>query len=235
MQKTGISIILPCYNEGSIFKSSVSEIISTLRTLGTQWEIIFVEDVSSDETKKTVLEILKSNKNCRAIFHRQNEGRGKTVSDGIKNSKGEICGFLDVDLEVSASYIPIFVKEIENGFDMAVGKRFYDQESSSFVRFVASKMYALIVKVFLGLPISDTEAGYKFFRKDKILPVVNKTLDKNWFWDTEVCARAHLAGLKISQVPVLFVKKPQKKSTVRLLPDTFKYLAAIVRFRLNGK
>src|SRR3989344_2086234 len=252
MRKPEISIILPCYNEGSTFERSVAKIISVLGKIEQNWEIIFVEDKSTDETKKTVEKLAREIENAqlrassaktavkaeqgyarqaRAIFHTKNEGRGKSVSDGIKAAKGIICGYLDVDLEVSASYIPLFVEEIEKGSDMVIGKRFYEGNFKSMIRFMASKFYSTLVKTILNIPIEDTEAGYKFFKSHKILPILSKVQDKHWFWDTEICTRAYWKGLKISQVPVLFVKRKDKKSTVKLIPDSWNYLIKLLKFK----
>lgn len=235
MRKLAVSVILPCYNEGPTFKASVQQIIKVLSSLKKPWEIIFVEDKSTDKTKITVENLVKQILNSKAIFHTRNQGRGKSVSDGIRASRGKICGYLDVDLEVSLNYIPLFVEEIEKGVDIAIGKRFYESGIKSLGRLLASKTYALIVKVLLKIPIEDTEAGYKFFRRSKILPILAKTKNKEWFWDTEICARAYFAGLRISQIPVLFVRRTDKKSTVRLLPDSWSYIKNIIRFKAMTK
>ena len=233
MQKVDLSLILPCYNEGPTFFESVSKIVSVLKTTKYRWEVIFVEDKSTDNTRISVEKIVKKIPQSRAIFHKENVGRGKSVSEGIMESKGKICGFLDVDLEVSESYIPLFISEVEKGADVVVGKRFYDK--GSFLRFISSKVYALIVRMLLNLPVSDSEAGYKFFRRKSIRTILPKVLDKKWFWDTEICARAHAAGLKVTEIPVLFVRRPEKKSTVRLFPDTLDYLKAIIKFKMQSK
>ena len=235
MQKVEVSIILPCYNEGPTFEGSVNKIIRTLNRLGESWEIIFVEDKSVDKTRETVEKLVKKYKNTRAIYHLTNQGRGRSVSDGIRAARGKICGFLDVDLEVSESYIPLFIEEIKKGSDVIIGKRFYEGGLKSFIRFMASKTYALAVKFLLNMPIEDTEAGYKFFRRSKILPVLKRVHDKHWFWDTEVCVRSYFANLKISQVPVLFVRRQNKKSTVKIIPDTWAYLIKLIKFRSEIK
>src|SRR3990170_5569601 len=141
MSKIHLSIIIPCYNEGPTFEDSVEKIVTVLKTQKKKWEMIFVEDKSVDDTKKTVEKLTQKYKNIRAIFHKKNEGRGKSVSDGIKTARGDICGYLDVDLEVSERYIPLFISEIEKGFDLVVGKRFYEGEGLETVpRFLASKV-----------------------------------------------------------------------------------------------
>ena len=232
MAKVNLSIIIPCYNEGSTFTKSVDKIVQELKNINLGWEIIFVEDKSTDDTKSAVEILIKGIKNARAIFHKKNEGRGKSVSDGIKTARGDICGYLDIDLEVSERYIPLFAKEIEHGFDFAVGKRFYEGGGlSAILRFLASKTYAIAVKYIVDIPVEDTEAGYKFFRKAKILPILAKVKSKHWFWDTEICAFAHWNGLSITQIPVLFKRRYDKKSTVRLIPDTIDYIKNLIRIK----
>ena len=231
MNTVDVSIILACYNEGPTLEDSVRRIIAACQKLRKGWEIIFVEDKSTDETGETVKSLERKIKNSKTIFHKKNMGRGKSVTDGIIAARGDICGYLDVDLEVSEKYIPLFVREIEKGFDMAVGRRFYEKGLASLTRFLASKIYAFLVNNLLKVPVSDTEAGYKFFRRSKILPVLLRVGDNHWFWDTEICARAYLSGLSISEIPVLFTRRTDKKSTVRLVPDTIDYLLAIIRFR----
>lgn len=231
MAKVDVSVILACYNEGTTFGKSVGKIVSVLEQTRKKWEIIFVEDKSGDDTKKSVEKLTSKIANSKAIYHQKNLGRGKSVSDGILASKGDICGYLDVDLEVSADYIPIFIEEIEKSSDVVVGRRFYEGTLKSIARFIASKTYATIVKFLLKIPIEDTEAGYKFFKRKIILPILKKTKDREWFWDTEICARSFWGGLKISQVPVLFIRRGDKKSTVRLVSDTWNYLTKIIKLR----
>lgn len=236
MPKVDLSIIIPCYNEGPTFTKSVGKIVQELKNMNLEWEIIFVEDKSTDDTPKLVEKLVKKHKNSRSIFHKKNEGRGKSVSDGVKAAKGPICGYLDVDLEISPSYIPLFVKEIEKGNDLVMGKRFYEGGGlNSILRFLASKIYAIFVKYIVDIPIEDTEAGYKFFRRTKILPILTKVKSKHWFWDTEICALAHWSGLSITQVPVLFKRRYDKKSTVKLIPDTIDYIKNLIRLKSKLK
>ena len=226
-----VSLILACYNEGSTFEKSINQIVNVLKKDVRDWEIIFVEDKSDDDTKIIVEKLVKEIKNARAIYHFKNQGRGKSVADGIRVAKGDICGYLDVDLEVSASYIPLFIKEIEDGADLVVGKRFYEGGLKNLTRFVSSKVYAIAVKSILKLPVDDTEAGYKFFRRSKIVPLLTKVKSKHWFWDTEICVIANLKNLRVEQIPVLFKRREDKKSTVKLFPDTIDYLKNLIRLK----
>src|SRR3989344_376833 len=231
MVKVEVSLILACYNEGSTFEKSINQIVNVLKKDVRDWEIIFVEDKSDNDTKKSVEKLVKEIKNARAIYQFKNQGRGKSVADGILAAKGDICGYLDVDLEVSASYIPLFIKEIEDGADLVVGKRFYEGGLKNLTRFVSSKVYAIAVKSILKSPVDDTEAGYKFFRRSKIDPLLGKVKSKHWFWDTEICMIANSKNLRVEQIPVLFKRRKDKKSTVKLFPDTIDYLKNLIRLK----
>ena len=235
MRKIDYSLILTCYNEGPTFEKSLNKIYSLIRGLNGNWEIIFVEDGSIDNTKQVIERFVVENTNVRTIYHKRNLGRGKSVADGIMAAEGKVCGYMDVDCEVSPSYIPIFIKELEKGNDVVVGKRFYEGDFKSMPRVIASVAYAQMIKFFLNLPVDDTESGYKFFRRKSILPILKKTRDKHWFWDTEICARAHRAGLAIGQVPVLFIRRPEKNSTVKLFKDSFRYFVSLIKFYLEIK
>lgn len=228
------SLILPIYNEGPILEENIGLIVKQLSKIKKNWEIIFVEDKSTDGSDKLLKRLLPQLKNSKTIFHSKNQGRGQAVKDGILSAKGDICGFLDIDLEVSEKYIPEFIKKIESGFDLVVAKREY-QDGKALQRVIASKGYKLLVRSLLKLPLSDTESGYKFFNRKKILPVLKQTQDKGWFWDTEICALAVLNNLKLGDIPVLFIRKTHKQSTVRLIPDTIDYLKKILEFRRKIK
>lgn len=225
------TLILPCFNEGDTFEKSVNKIIAELKKNKRSWEIVFVEDKSTDDTKFAVEKFIKANKNVRAIFHKKNMGRGRSVADGIIASKFPICGFMDVDCEVSPSYIPLFIDEIKSGSDLVVGTRFYEKGFASISRVAASKVYSFIVKMILDIPVGDTEAGFKFFNKKNILKVLKSVKDEGWFWDTEICARSYWKGLKVSEVPVLFVRRHEKKSTVNLFSDSIDYFVKLINFR----
>lgn len=232
--KIEFSLVLPCYNEGPTFEDNVSRITGELKGLKS-WEIIFVEDKSDDDTKASITKLLKQIKNSRAIYHLKNEGRGKSVRDGILAAKGEVCGFIDVDCEISPTYIPIFIEEIKKGADMAIATRYYESKPHAIVRLISSKVYSMAVSALLKAPFADTEAGFKFFRRRSILPVLGKTYDNGWFWDTEICMMAHFAGLKIVQVPVLFIRREDKKSTVKLIPDSLRYFRMLLKFRIEHR
>lgn len=228
-----VSLVLPCYNEAEHFETSVDRIIDVLDRTDFSWEILFIDDKSRDETPLLIKNYIGRHrrKHLSVYFHQINKGRGETVAEGIERSQGRIVGYIDIDLEVLPDYIPRFAQAIENGFDVAAGWRIYDFTFRSLPRWIASKGYNLVRDQILGTTIKDTEAGYKFFRRKKILPILKKCLSPGWFWDTEIMVQSEKSKLKIEQIPVVFIRRFDKTSTVRLLPDTFVYLKELWKFK----
>lgn len=232
-----LSLVLACYNEGEIFTQSVKEIISVIDKTDWSYEIIFIDDASVDNTVQLIKQALKRypRKHLSALYHAQNQGRGNTVTDGFLKAQGKIVGFIDVDLEIPAWYIPRAVEAIQIGADAAIGWRVYDLNLKGVIRWFASKGYMWLRAQTLGIKLKDTESGFKFFRRDKILSVLNRCRDPHWFWDTEIVARSLQAGLKFTEIPVVFIRRQDKTSTVKLLPDTLDYLKKIIYYRQQLK
>ena len=93
----------------------------------------------------------------------------------------------------------------------------------------------MMVRRLLHLPIHDTEAGYKFFKRQKILRVLSAVRDPHWFWDTELVARAYQSRLRIVELPVQFIRNVKKTSTVKPFHDSLRYIIAILQFRRREK
>lgn len=229
--KVDVSIVLACYNEGPTLEQSLNTVQDTMSKTKYSWEVICIDDNSSDDTANIINKFASKNKNFSTIYHKKNKGRGATVREGMLKSRGEVTGYIDVDLEVDAVYIPKFVQTIKSDVDVAIAHRIYKEEIIGVLRWLASKLYVIVVRSVLGLDFKDTEAGYKFFNRKKIIPVLKKTKNNGWFFDTEVLAESSVAGLKINEIPVLFVRRPDKKSTVRLIPDTIDYIKAITAYK----
>jgi len=227
------TLILPCYNEGEHFEASLKRIIAVLSSSGLAWEVLLIEDKSTDDTAKRIKKALKKKwpVSINAIFHSMNLGRGASVGEGLLQAKGDLTGFIDIDCEIDPKYIPSFIDKLQQGQDIVCARREYKSSISGVFRFLASKVYMLVSAIVLQTTPADTEAGYKFFRKNKIIPVVRKIHDTKWFWDTEVMILANFHGLKIVYIPTIFTRRSDKTSTVYLFSDTIDYLKKLLAFR----
>lgn len=233
MKKIEFSLILPCYNEAEHISKSVNSIIAVLKRLNYSFEIIFIDDKSNDKTR-ALLKVIKTKYKFIPItmtFHHKNIGRGATVSEGVKKAKGDVVGFIDIDCEISPIYIPIFIDSVYAGYDVVTAHRIYEFNLLALHRWFASKIYSYLIKNIFKLKLNDTEAGYKFFNKDRIMPILKQIKDSHWFWDTEILVKASLSGLKVKEIPAVFIRRKDKTSTVKIIPDTIKYFKNIIRLK----
>ena len=228
-----VSVVIACYNEEETLLRSFDEIKETLEDLGGPFEIIFVDDLSRDRTREVLAHIAEANRDLdiRILLHERNLGRGATVTDGFRAARGQVAGFLDVDLEVHCRYIPSLVRAIQKGADIATLRRIYALQLSSLDRYVMSRGYSFLVRRLLGVSLRDTETGFKFFNRERALPIIDAIRDPGWFWDTEFMVRAARRGLRIVEVPGAYIRRADKTSTVRGLRDSVRYFGKLLAFR----
>ena len=228
-----LSLVLACYNEAEHLRASFADIRETLEQTGRPFEVLFVDDASRDGTREILREIVAGHPglDLRVILHEGNRGRGATVTDGFRAARGEIAGYLDVDLEVHCRYIPSLVRVIEGGADVATVRRIYALQLRSLDRYFMSRGYSFLVRHLLGVPFRDTETGFKFFRRARVLPLLDAIDDGGWFWDTEFMVRAARRGLHVVEIPGAYIRRADKASTVRGLRDSARCFLALLRFR----
>lgn len=235
INKPELSIILPCYNEVEHINKSIPELIELLNNTKINYELILIDDCSKDKTKEEIKKLAKKYSEIRWKTHYKNIGRGGTVTEGIKESKGEIVGFMDIDLEISPEYIlPSYLK-IKRGYDIVTAKRIYKFNIKKIMRWITTKGYNYLMKRMLKVPFKDTEAGFKFFNKKRIIPILDEIKDKKWFWDTEIMVRSYYKKYKIKEIPMLFIRKNNKTSTVKLFKDSLDYFNNLIRFKKEIK
>ncbi len=224
--------------------SSVSRIRAVLDRSGFFYELIFVDDASRDGTQELITSMThvspKANPRgrgaltpgvSRSLFHTRNLGRGRTVADGIRAAKGTVVGYMDIDCEVDPVYMPKMVSMIlARKADVVIGKRLYRTSPKAIVREILSRGYQWLSDKMIGTGGLDTETGYKFFSRKKILPVLAKAKHPGWFWDTEIMVYAKRAGLMIVEEPVLFLRRFDKQSSVNIFRDTIEYVIQLWRF-----
>jgi glycosyltransferase involved in cell wall biosynthesis len=226
-----LSLVLPCYNEASHFSDSIVEIVRTLDAAELEYEIILIDDRSTDATAQQIRSYLSSQpkRNIRAYFHDTNQGRGATVAEGIRRANSTYVGIIDIDLETPPQFIPAALDAlVSDSTGMVLGNRKRGRALESPLRFVMSIVYRWLVRLLLKTDSLDTEAGFKFFRRDLILPVLDEVQNSHWFWDTEITVLAQAKGLRIYSLPVTFSRDLTKQSTVRPFHDSWRSFASLL-------
>lgn len=235
MSDPQLSIVLACYNEEEILENSFRELRDTLLRFDRSVEIVLVDDLSRDRTRLLIDKLVAAHQDLdlRVILHDVNRGRGATVTDGFRAARGQIAGYLDIDLEVHCRYIPSLVQAIEAGADIATVRRIYAFQLRYIDRYFMSRGYSSLVRRLLGTRLHDTETGFKFFRRDRLMPIIDEIEDGRWFWDTEFMIRSERKGLRIAEIPGAYVRREDKTSTVSGLRDSIDYFVRLMRFRAS--
>lgn len=233
MTPPDLSLVLPCFNEATHLRASAAELSSVLERSGLRYEIVFVDDCSRDGTRALLPDICGAIPHARFLLHDRNLGRGGAFKTGFRATQGRVTGFIDVDLEVPARYIPEAVREIiHRGADIATGRRQYQlQQAGALHRVALSRGYHAISRALLGVRVKDSEAGFKFFNRATTAELISATQSDGWFFDTEVIVLAERAGLSIREVPVPFLRREDKASTVRIARDVGHYVIELHRLR----
>jgi len=228
-----ISIILTCYNEGNLLEPGVNRLIKLFDLTKLDYEIVIVDDYSTDGSRERISDLATKHKQVRAIYHEENKGRGAAVTMGIKASFGRVVGYSDLDFSSDPVYIIKLYQKIMDGADIATASRVYKLDLKSINvlhRYILHKGYKALVKLMFRTRLTDTETGCKFFNRRSIMTYIDEVKDKKWFWDTEVMIRGYFHEMKISEIPTLFIRRPETGSTVRVVRDTRRYLVSLILF-----
>lgn len=237
MDNPQLSLVLACYNESQHLANSFNRLKDILSYANFTYEIIFVDDKSEDNTVDIINKIIKTYPTIRfkQILHDKNMGRGRSVTDGFKIAQGDIVGYIDVDLEIDATYIYSFYHAIIHGYDMAIGERVSRFSFYSIPRFFTGRGYNMLMRLFINLPLHDTESGIKFFKRQSLMAILDDIRDPHWFWDTEICTVAYKTGYKIKEIPCIYARNRNKRSTVKLFSDSIYYLKKLYKLRKQHK
>lgn len=232
MQKSVLSVIVPAHNEGHVLKANVKRLEKVLSQFFDDFEIIISEDGSTDNTVK-IAKSLKS-KRVRLLSNGKRLGKGAAIMSAASYAKGNTMVFMDADLASDPVNVKGLVDYIDEGAAVVIGSRYLKESKAKRdpVRYIASKGFNLLVRVMLGSRLSDHQCGFKAFRKDLVLPVIEKIEERGWFWDTELLVRAQRDGLNVKEIPIEWKEAPG--SSFRLWHDSTKMGLGLLKFKIKN-
>jgi glycosyltransferase involved in cell wall biosynthesis len=195
---SSLSIFFPFWNEERNIEKVVKKAIVVAPTVADKWEIIMVDDGSSDKTYAIAQELAAKNKNLRAITHQPNRGYGAALKEGFINAKYDYIVFNDGDGQFDFSEVTKFIEKIGEA-DLVIGVRKVRQDHP--IRHILMTMLKAWDFIFFGFMFKDIDCGFKMFRKDSLQKIMPYTAE-GAMYTTELLARAKRAKLKIAQVEV---------------------------------
>ncbi len=221
MDNIEVSIVLPAYNEAGRIEDTVEKTACALRGITPSFEIIIAEDGSKDGTDRISESLAKKYDFVVHLHSDERQGRGRALNRAFKVSKGEILGYIDVDLATDMKHLREFVQFIRNGYDFATGSRMLPESNVKrpFKRGLASKGFNFLTRLMLGSRLYDHQCGFKSFKRSSLFEIMDNVKDTHWFWDTELFVRAQRAGYRVKEFPVEW--KHGGATKVNLIRDVF--------------
>jgi glycosyltransferase involved in cell wall biosynthesis len=193
-----LSVFFPFWNEQENIETVIKKAIPVLGKVADKWEIIMVDDGSSDKTLEIAKELAKQDSRLSVVSHTENRGYGAALKTGFATAKYNLVVFNDGDGQFDLAEVTKFLERIENA-DMAIGYR--KKRLDNPFRHVLMNMLKVWDLVLFGFHFKDIDCGFKLFKKEalnKILPFKSEGA----MITTEILAKAKKARLKIAQVEV---------------------------------
>lgn len=207
-----LSIIIPAYNESKNLRNGVlDQVNSYLLNQVYSYEVIIVDDGSKDETVKILKDLIKGYKNFKLIEN-PHGGKAITVMTGLIASMGEKALFTDMDQATPINQIEKIMPKFNDGYDIVIGQR-AGRKGAPLVRKLYALGFVILRNLMLGLPVKDTQCGFKAFTREVINEIFPSLLIKwknisaknaavNAGFDSEMLFIARKRNFKIAEVPV---------------------------------
>ena len=165
MPAKDISLIIPLNNEEAVIGHFYSRLKDSLNQIGKSYEVIFVDDGSSDGTYNKLIELCSFDKNCNILKLDKNYGQSTALWVGINFSGGDVIISMDGDLQHDPFDLSKFIDKIYSGYDMVIGRRVYRADNFIIRRLfslLGNKIFSLL---FMG-KLHDPSSSYRAFRKE---------------------------------------------------------------------
>ena len=224
-----VSFIIPAYNEEPRLKGSLEKVLRYCNSAGFTYEIIIVDDGSSDGTIETCREFA----NVRVISQPRNMGKGAAVRTGMLAAEGDYRIFSDADLSTPIHETQKILNFLKAGYDVCIGSRALDSSMikvhQPFYREFMGKTFNRIVQMLVVKGIRDTQCGFKGFTAAAAENVFSKALINGFGFDVEILYLAKLSGLKIMETPVEWYN--DERSKVDPIKDPLRMFGEILKIR----
>lgn len=229
-----ISLVIPTFNEEKRLRASLELLVEFLKNFKFDTEIVIADDGSSDKT----IEIAKSFegriKNFKIVGLGKNTGKGFAVNQGFFHSKGDIVIFTDADFSTPIKEVSKLVEPLMTGYDIAIGSRALDRSTvkrhQNIFREMMGRAFNILVRTLTVKGISDTQCGFKGFRREVSQTLFEKQTIWDFGFDVELLYLAQKQGLKIIEVPVLWFNDP--RSSVNPIRDSVRAFFDLIKIRL---
>lgn len=230
-----VSIVIPAYNEEKRLGATLTRVHEWLRKHFERFEVIVVDDGSSDATTGIVEAFAASAPQVRLIRIRENSGKGCAVRTGMLSAEGENLVFTDADLSTPIEEVDKALDLLRQGFDVVIGSRALPgsdvQVRQNVVRETMGRIFNIFVRVLVGLPFGDTQCGFKCYTRKAAREIFSRAVVKGFAFDVETLALAGRLGFRAIDMPVRWINSPESK--VKMFSSAVQMIWELLSIRLN--
>lgn len=225
-EKIYLSVILPVYNEEKLIESTLFGVAEYLKAQNYRYEIIAIDDGSTDNTKSILTGLQNKIENLRTIFDDNNFGKGFVVRRALLAARGKFRLFMDSDNSTDISEVKKFLEVMEKEADVAIGDRTLASsiilKHQATYKKILGNIGNLFVRALIIPDIKDTQCGFKCFKEEVVEDIFPMLEINRWAFDMEILSLASKCGYKIKTIPVIW--KDRRESRVKILDYLFTLL-----------
>jgi len=197
---------MPAYNEGSHLRQSIQRTHQQLERMTRDFEIVVVDDGSTDNTAEVLDQVAKDLKGVITVKLGQNQGKGHALRKGFEHVTGDLVFFLDADMDLPPEQMPGFLEVMEEEqADVVIGSKLHPRSQVDYPmhrRFI-SFVYFTITRILFGLPVRDTQTGIKLFKREVLECCLPVMFVRAFAHDLELLVLAHHFGYRTVESPVI--------------------------------
>jgi glycosyltransferase involved in cell wall biosynthesis len=190
-----ISVVIPVYNEAESLQPLYQDLVSVLGTLGRPYELLFIEDGSTDGSFDTLAELHTQDCHVQVIQFRRNFGKAAALTVGFAEARGAIVITMDADLQDDPQEIPSLLNKLAEGFDLVSGWKYPRRDPLT--KTLPSKLFNWATSRLSGVRLHDFNCGFKAYRREVVKEI-------RFYGDLYryIPVLAHWQGFRVTEVPV---------------------------------
>ncbi len=224
MQDQAISVVIAAYNEEKSIGTVIEETMQVMDSLGAPYEIIVVDDGSTDHTARVA-----STYKTTVISYPKNMGKGYAIRRGIQKAQGQIIVTIDADGSHRPKEIPDLVTPLFNGTDIVAGSRFMGSGSDFTTRInrVGNFLFNATITSLTGKQVTDSQTGFRAIKKE-VLEKMNLTSD-GFEIESEITVKGLRNGFKFQEKPITCERRRYSMSRLKIARDGQRIFRTIIK------
>jgi len=218
-----VSIIIPAYNEEQNVANVISGTITVMEQLNLPYEIIFVDDGSTDKTG-----LIASFFKVRIITNKKNRGKGYSLKKALHHANGDIIVTIDSDGEHKPREIAPLLDAVVNGMDIAAGSRFLNKQSTVTTKLnqIGNRLFNLVIMSLTGKLVTDSQTGFRVIKRE-VFEKLNLQSD-GYEIETEITVKGLRGGFAFKELPITVERRRFGASKLKLISDSKRIFGTIL-------